>query len=357
MKVLVLGGTGAMGTPLQQFLLEYGYDIHVTSRSKQEFGDIHYHYGNAHDLSFLSEVLKERFDVVVDFMSYTTDEFSGRVHSVLANTDQYIFLSSARVYAPCKTLITEDCPRLLDVCEDKGYLKTDEYALAKARQENALLNSGKGNWTIVRPSLTYNSERMQYAMGEKEDWLYRYLNHEKIVFAKNMGQTLTTMSWGKDVAKAISLLVGNDKAKGEPVHVAGAKAITWDEVNKIYWRVLTERFNRPPEIMYIDDWEAIGRTLGRYYQFKYARSVNRVFDNSKLYRLAGKIEFTDPEEGLTECLNDFMDHGMKFKYIPCKPEAAYNRLTKDKANLRSFSTKNKVKYLIGRYTFYLDWHF
>ena len=35
--------------------------------------------------------------------------------------------------------------RLLDISKDDKYLRTDEYALAKARQENILQKSGK-NW-------------------------------------------------------------------------------------------------------------------------------------------------------------------------------------------------------------------
>lgn len=51
-------------------------------------------------------------------------------------------MSSARVYAENNALISEDSPRLLDVSTDAVYLRTNEYALAKAREENILRNSG-----------------------------------------------------------------------------------------------------------------------------------------------------------------------------------------------------------------------
>lgn len=350
MKVLILGGTGAMGVPLQKYLLEKKYDIHITSRSKREDIDRVYHCGNGHDYSFLEKVLlKEKFDAVVDFLSYTTNEFAERADLILSNTDQYIFLSSARVYAPCEGMITEDCPRLLDVCEDKKYMKSDEYALAKARQEDILKSGKYSNWTIVRPSITYNSERMQYAIGEKEEWLYRYLNKEKIVFPQNLGKIYTTMSWGGDVARAISLLVGNEKSMGEAVHIAGAEPITWNDVNELYRNVLFDRFHKSPDMLMIDDWKTLGHKLGRFYQFKYARAINRSFDNSKLQSIVGDIRFVNPREGLTYCLNAFIDGGMKFKRIPCRPEAVYNQLTKDKPDLNQFTAKNRIKYMICRY--------
>ena len=68
------------------------------------------------------------------------------------------------------TPITEETPRLLDVCKDADYLKTDEYALAKAREENILFCSGKKKRTIIHPYITYNTERLQLGAIEKDIW-------------------------------------------------------------------------------------------------------------------------------------------------------------------------------------------
>ena len=77
----------------------------------------------------------EHWNAIVDFMAYSTKEFSEKVDLFLNKTDQYFFLSSSRVYAESNIPITENSKRLIDVCEDEEYLKTDEYALAKARQD------------------------------------------------------------------------------------------------------------------------------------------------------------------------------------------------------------------------------
>ena len=162
MKILVLGGTGAMGVDLVKILGERSENVTVTSRSerKSEFSNVEYVKGDAHDTTFLQALLTQKFDAIVDFMAYHTDEFKSRRDLLLGATDQYLFLSSSRIYANSKTPITEDSPRLLDVTTDKEYLKTDEYALAKARQENLLQESGKTNWTIIRPYITYSNQRL-----------------------------------------------------------------------------------------------------------------------------------------------------------------------------------------------------
>ena len=84
----------------------------------------------ARDIEFLRKVLKlQEWDAIVDFMVYSTEEFSCRVQLLLNATRQYLFLSSSRVYADTNgALIKEDSPRLLDTINDSEYLQTDEYA-------------------------------------------------------------------------------------------------------------------------------------------------------------------------------------------------------------------------------------
>lgn len=132
-----------MGTPLARLLVDGGNEVYVTSRQQHvKAGRIHFIQGNAKDLSFLASVLKqEQYDAVVDFMSYTTNEFERRYRLFLDSTQQYVFISSARVFAESAQPLTEDSPRLLDTSTDLAYLETDEYGLAKARQEDLFLNS------------------------------------------------------------------------------------------------------------------------------------------------------------------------------------------------------------------------
>ncbi|MCC8192298.1 MAG: NAD-dependent epimerase/dehydratase family protein [Ruminococcus sp.] len=76
MKVLLLGGTGAMGAYLAEILAKRGDDVFVTSRSDRKASQgITYIKGNAHNVEFLKGVISEHYDVIVDFMAYNTVEF------------------------------------------------------------------------------------------------------------------------------------------------------------------------------------------------------------------------------------------------------------------------------------------
>ena len=99
-KVLLLGGTGAIGTYLRDILNDKGVEVYVTSRSMhKDKGHIHFIQCNAKENIELNKVCFEHWNAIVDFLSYKTDELSRRLKVMLNSTDQYIFLSSARVFA------------------------------------------------------------------------------------------------------------------------------------------------------------------------------------------------------------------------------------------------------------------
>lgn len=239
MKVLLLGGTGAMGSHLATLLANDATDVAVTSRNRSGIsGAVRYLGGDAHDMDFLAGVLSEPWDAIVDFMVYNTPAFGNRLRTLLGATAQYVFISSARVYAKSASPLIEDSPRLLDVSTDKAFLATDEYALTKARQEDLLRQSDRSNWTIIRPYITYSEARLQLGVLEKEDWLYRALKGKAIVFSSDIARKHTTLTYGRDVSRGIRAIIGQSGALGEAFHITADDAIGWDKAMSVYLDVL-----------------------------------------------------------------------------------------------------------------------
>lgn len=346
MRILILGGTGAMGIHLVDLLsIRPDMQIIVTSRSKRESRDnVSYVQGNGHDLNFLSLLLKEKYDVIVDFMKYSTEEFQKRYQQLLAACEQYVYLSSSRVYADSDTLITEDSPRLLDVITDTKYLATDEYALAKARQENLLLNSSYTNWTIIRPYITYSENRLQLGVLEKENWLYRALHGRTIVFSKDIAGHLTTLTYGLDVANGISAIIGREEAKGEAFHITAPESICWKDVLSIYLEIIEEQLGKCPNVLMEDQSYKLQYAL-RQYQVKY----DRCFDNSKISRFIDVNAFRKPYNGLRSCLIAFLQNPV-FKTGGFGDEAIFDRLTGERTSWSEIpSLKQKIKYSLYKY--------
>ena len=152
---------------------------------------------------FLEQLLEERWDAIIDFMTYGTDEFGSRLEGLLKATHHYLFLSSARVYAEVEGELLEHSPRLCEVSSDPVFLESAEYAMEKARQEDLLRSASRKNWTIIRPYITYGEKRLQLGTLEKESWLYRALHGRSIVFPKELAARQTTLTYGYDVASIV----------------------------------------------------------------------------------------------------------------------------------------------------------
>lgn len=348
MKILILGGTGAMGVPLSQ-LLEPRNEIWVTSRKQRESqGNLHYIIGNAKNQDFLNEILPKGWDVIVDFIVRSGEELSSCIDLILDNTKQYVFISSARVYAETEGKIKEDSPRLLDVSKDSMFLQTNEYSLAKARAEDVLLNCKKKNYTIIRPSITYNTYRLQLGVMEKEAWLYRVMKGRSIVFSEDMKDKLTTMTYGDDVAIGIASILGKSKALGEIFHITNNMPLTWGEVLKIYVNTLEKILGHAINVQ----WTHTTTNLffrSQQYQIKYCRYFDRAFDNTKIGAFADVSSFVAPEEGLSTSLCEFFKNP-QFRPINWVLEAINDRAAHERTSLSEIpSLKKKIIYICYRY--------
>lgn len=352
MNILILGGTGAMGIHLSQILANQGHQLFITSRGvHQDSSQTKYLRGNAHDPKFLDEVLcKEPWDAIVDFMVYSTEEFDQRYHKLLEHTSHYLFLSSSRVYADSKgEKIHENSPRLLDVTNDQEYLQTDEYALAKARQENLLFESPRSNWTIIRPYITYSENRLQLGTLEKELWLKRILRGNSIVICEEMLHKHTTLTYGYDVARGIAQLIGNEKAKGEHYHITQGDSITWGEVLEIYRESLIKSSISNPKVVKVDLPTFHHIQYNAKYQINYDRMFDRCFDTSKIDQIIDTQSFTKPTEGLRDCLTHLFKHP-KFGHEDYIMSVRMDKAAHDFRPLSEFpDIVTKAKYLIRRF--------
>lgn len=279
-------------------------------------------------------------------MSYNTNEFRLRYNLFLDSTKQYVFLSSARVYAYSKEPLTEESPRLLDVIEDKDYLATDEYALTKARQEDLLIGSGKNNWTIIRPYVTFSEIRLQLSATEKEYWLWGALNGKSILYSHDLADKYTTLTYGYDVAKSIASLLNKQEALGDVFNITTSESHTWNEVLENYLDVIEQKIGHRPRVRMIDSW--IPLIGGGYDQIRLDRLYDRRFDNSKIGKFIDTKSFKQTLPAMADCLSAFLET-QDFKEISWSNEARKDRLLGEWTRLTKIKgLKQKSKYLLIR---------
>ncbi len=290
-KVLVLGGTGAMGIYLIPELLIMGYKVDVVTLDDAVAANANLKYikADAMDDAFLAELLQNDYNAIVDFLTYykPAESLAKRLPMLLENTEHYISLSSYRVYSDIEIPIKETSPRLLNISDDMEYIssKAVEYSLYKAIGEDMLTSSGYGNWTIVRPAITYSKFRFQLVNLEADVLMYRMLNNKKVLLPEEAMGVYGTMSWAGDVATMIARLVLNSQAYGEKYTVATAEHHTWREIADYYKEIGGLDYSTVDMDTYLNAFFSGGKFA--LWQLRYDRLANRIMDNSKILNMTG----------------------------------------------------------------------
>ena len=290
-KVLVLGATGAMGKYLVPILAEKGFHIDSVALDESTFRHpgVRHIRGDAKNIRFRSELLKNRYDGIVDFVVYNTAELIPLLLPVAEAADHYLYLSTYRVYDGIEIPIRETSPRLLDSMEHILLKNSDDYSIYKARGENILRSLPKKNWSIVRPAITYSLLRYQLVTLEAPCTVGRAQLNKPVVLPESARNIHATMSWAGDVAQMIAGILFNEKALGEAFTVATAEHRTWGEIAEYYRDICNLR------AVWADQEDYLKCAARNYelspvsgsWQLIYDRLFPRIIDNSKILSVTG----------------------------------------------------------------------
>lgn len=303
-KVLVLGGTGAMGSYLVENLVERGYEVDAVTLDKAESTkpNLRYIRTNIMDPFNAQKIISQGYDGIVDFMMYHTHEFLDRVQLLLGHTDHYIFLSSYRVFDDSEIPTKETSPKLLNTAKDARFLASDDYTLFKAREENIIRTRNYSNYTIVRPAITYSRKRAQLVTLERDQILAAIQSGSSIPLPEAAKQVQGTMTWAGDVAEMLARLLFNDAAKCNDFNITTSEHHTWDEIAGYYHEIFGLNYHYTSEEEYIRFRCAGDDSLhdSIEWQLRYDRLLNRIMDNQKILSFTGmkQSDLTSLYDGL-----------------------------------------------------------
>lgn len=277
-----------MGKYLVPELLKMGYKVDAVTLDKTVSydGNLNYIHIDAKSFEKMSDIVKNEYSAIVDFMIYPTkEEYERFISLYLENTEHYIFLSSYRVYADEEVPITEKSPRILDVTSDKEILQSGDYCIYKAQSEDFLAIAKQGNWTILRPAITYSSRRFQLVTLEFEFVIRSMLEGKKLVLPERALKTPATMSWAGDVAKMMARLILNKMAYGEVYSLCTSEYHTWEEIADIYKQIGGLEYTAVDTDTYLNIFFPNKPHCKR--QLELDRYYRRIMDNTKILNAAG----------------------------------------------------------------------
>lgn len=239
MRVLMIGGTGTISTPITRKLAEKeGIELFVLNRgskplptgAKQLIGDYT-------DTPMMEELISEhQFDVVMNFVIFSFDQAKQQVELFKNRIKQYIFISTVVTYRHDDSIeIRED--------HEQGN-PNSEYGQEKIKCEEVFLQDKDFPVTIVRPSQTYSNDRIPLSVKGKSCYsVIDRILQDKPVIVHGDGQSIWHCTHADDFAKGFLPLVGNEKAIRQAFNLVNPEVVTWNQIYQHLYKLLDKKPN------------------------------------------------------------------------------------------------------------------
>lgn len=308
MKILVVGGTGTISTDVTKLCIKKDFDITLLNRGNKPnrlpsgASTTQWVLDINNEEAVKSRMGDEFFDVVVNFINYTTDEIERDIRLFSGRTSQYIFISTASAYQKPRSqfMITESTP-----LSNPHW----EYSRKKIACEDRLMQEYRDKGfpiTIVRPSHTYDDYKLPLCIhGGKGSWsTLKRIQDGKPVLVVGDGNTLWPLTHSKDFAKAFVGLMGNVRAIGEAVHITTDEALTWNQI----YEAIGSAVGVKPKLYHVATDFITAVSPSHRGPLHGDKSVTLLFDNSKIKRLVpGFVADIRFDQGVKVAVKNHLD--------------------------------------------------
>jgi nucleoside-diphosphate-sugar epimerase len=302
MKILFIGGTGNISTPVSELAVARGVDLyHLNRGNRPAIPGVKNLVADIENSAQLKTALNgHHWDVVVDWIAFTPAQIERDISLFAKNCKQFIFISSASCYQkpPASPIITESTPLKNPHWQYSRDKITCEEILVKAfREQNFPM-------TIVRPSHTYYSVFPLTLGGWTEYTAVDRMKKGKPIVVQGDGTSLWTLTHAYDFAKGILGLMGLPAAIGEAFHITSDEALTWNQV----YQQLAQAAGCEAQIVHVPSKNIIDYARATAYEDQEGslwgdKSHCALFDNSKIKRFVPDYTATIPfAQGIKQTL-------------------------------------------------------
>lgn len=222
---LFIGGTGIISAAAVHRATALGHDVTVLNRGRSTTRTLpdqtEVLTADIRDPQSVRSVLGTReFDAVVDYVAFQPEHVQADLDLFTGRTGQYVFISSASAYQkpPARVPVTEDTPLVNPFWQ---------YSRDKIACEELLVGSEGIEWTIIRPSHTYDRTALPVTGG----WtVIDRMRRGLPVFVHGDGTSLWTLTHTDDHAVALVGLLANPAAYGEAFHITNEAPLAWNDI-------------------------------------------------------------------------------------------------------------------------------
>jgi nucleoside-diphosphate-sugar epimerase len=231
MRILFVGGTGIISSAsVRRLAREPGKKLSLLLRGKTERlvpEGVEVLQGDIREPTSARAALGRReFDVVVDWVAFTTAHVQADIELFAGRTAQYVFISSASAYQtpPARLPVTESTPlRNPYWAYSRDKIACEELLVRAYREQNFPA-------TIVRPSHTYDCRSLPVHGGYT---VIDRMRRGKPVIVHGDGSSLWVLTHHDDFARGFNGLLGNPHVLGEAFHVTSDELLTWNQIHEL----------------------------------------------------------------------------------------------------------------------------
>ncbi len=257
MRIVIIGGTGHIGTYLVPELVKSGHEIVCVTRQQRQPYQQDPGWAQVQMISLDRDALQTAGsfgraiadlhpDIVIDLICFTLPSARQLVEALRGKIKQFLHCGTIWVHGhSVQVPTTEDQPRN----------PFGDYGIAKAEIEKYLLNEFRSNGfpaTILHPGHIVGPGWLPVnPAGNKNPAVFDALKHRKEVFLPNLGMETLHHVHAADVAQAfVKSIEFSNKSIGENFHVVSPQALTL----RGYAESMAEWFGQPANLKFLP-WE------------------------------------------------------------------------------------------------------
>ncbi|MBW4627607.1 MAG: NAD-dependent epimerase/dehydratase family protein [Brasilonema octagenarum HA4186-MV1] len=216
MRILVMGGTRFIGVYLTKLLVEQGHSVVLFNRGNRPapvegVGQI---IGDRTDAAQLKEKLsKENFDAIFDNNGRELTDTQPLAEIFQDRVEHFVYMSSAGVY-----LKSDQMPHV-----EGDTIDPKSRHLGKHETEAYLTQQGLP-FTSIRPTYIYGPQNY----NDLEAWFFDRIVRKRPIPIPGNGLHITQFGHVKDLATAMSKVLGNSVALRQTYNVSGDRFVTFD---------------------------------------------------------------------------------------------------------------------------------
>jgi UDP-glucose 4-epimerase len=216
MRILIVGGTRFIGVYLTKLLVEQGHEVVLFNRGNhptpvEGVGQI---IGDRTDAAQLKEKLSSiNFDAIFDNNGRELTDTQPLAEIFQDRVQHFVYMSSAGVY-----LKSDQMPHV-----EGDAIDPKSRHLGKHETE-AYLTQQKLPFTSIRPTYIYGP--LNY--NDLEAWFFDRIVRNRPVPIPGHGLHITQLGHVKDLARAMSQVLGNSTAVRQIYNVSGDRFVTFD---------------------------------------------------------------------------------------------------------------------------------